>query len=141
MVSILAGLVGGVIATIVMTMGMMRMGDGGPPPTAGLVAKTAGGEPAEYEMPGMLLHMLYGVGAGVVFALGVPLVGLNFDSLVVAAGLGLVYGMVLMIVGMMFWMRMVLGMEADRDTMVMFGTVHASYGIVLGAVLGSGIVA
>lgn len=136
MVTLLAGLVGGIVATIVMTAGMMSLGDGGPPPTAGLVAKLAGGEPAEYEMPGMLLHVLYGVGAGVVFALGVPQVGLGFDSIVVATGLGFVYGVVLMIVGMLFWMRTVLGMDPDRDTMMMFVTVHVVYGVVIGAVLG-----
>jgi len=50
----------------------------------------------------MFLHVLYGVGAGVVFALGVPQIGLSFDSIVVATGLGLVYGVLLMIVGMLF---------------------------------------
>lgn len=141
MVTLLSGVIGGVVATIVMTMGMMILGDGGPPPTAGLVAKIAGGEPEEYNMPGMLLHMIYGVGAGVVFATGVPMIGLSFDSTAVTVGLGLVYGMVLMIGGMVFWMRTVLGMEPDRDTMGMFGTVHVIYGVVLGAVLGSGILA
>jgi hypothetical protein len=137
----LAGIVGGIVATIVMTMGMMSLDDGGPPPTAGLVAKIAGGEPAEYEKPGMFLHVLYGVGAGVVFALGVPQIGLSFDSIVVATGLGLVYGVLLMIVGMLFWMQTVLRTEPDRDTVVMFGTVHVIYGVVLGAVLGTGILA
>jgi hypothetical protein len=92
-------------------------------------------------MPGMALHMAYGIVAGAVFAVGVPLVGLSLDSLVVAAGLGLVYGLVLMVVGMGFWMRGVLGMEPDRDMMMMFGTVHAVYGVVLGAFLGVGIIA
>ena len=66
--------------------------------------------------------------------------GLELGSLVVAAGLGLVYGIVLMLVGMMFWMRMVIGMDPDRD-MVMFGTVHVVYGVVLGAFVGAGILA
>lgn len=139
MVSVIAGLAGGTAATIVMTIVMMMMGDGGPPPTAALVAKFAGGDPADYAMPGMVLHLGYGVVAGAVFAVGVPLVGLSLGSIGVAVGLGLVYGVVLMIGGMVFWMRIVIGMDPDKGTMVMFGTVHVIYGLVLGAFLGAGI--
>jgi hypothetical protein len=141
MASVIAGLAGGLVATIVMTVVMMVMGDGGPPPTARLVAKFAGGEPEDHAMPGMVLHFVYGIVAGGVFAIGVTLIGLRLDSIVVAIGLGLVYGSILMIGGMVFWMRMVIGMEPDRDTMVRFGTVHVVYGIVLGAFLGAGILA
>jgi len=141
MASVIAGLAGGLVATIVMTIVMMVMGDGGPPPTAALVAKFAGGDPEDYAMPGMILHVIYGILAGAVFAVGVPLVGLSLGSIAVATGLGLVYGIVLMIGGMVFWMRMVIGMEPDRDMMTMFGTVHVIYGVVLGAFLGAGILA
>lgn len=141
MASVIAGLVGGLVATIVMTTVMMVMGDGGPPPTAGLVAKFADGDPEDYAMPGMALHLIYGIVAGAVFAVGVPLLGLELGSIVVAAGLGLVYGLILMIGGMMFWMRMVLGMEPDRGMMMMFGTAHIVYGVILGAFLGAGILA
>jgi len=141
MASIIAGLAGGLVATIVMTIVMMVMGDGGPPPTAALVAKFAGDDPEDYEMPGMILHVIYGILAGAVFAVGAPLVGLNLGSIAVAAGLGLVYGVILMIGGMAFWMQVVIGMEPDRDMMMMFGTVHVIYGVVLGAFLGADILA
>lgn len=141
MATLIAGLAGGLVATIVMTAVMMVMGDGGPPPTAALVAKFADGTPEDHAMPGMLLHLLYGIVAGGVFALGVPLVGLSLSSIGIATVLGLVYGIVLMVVGMLFWMRTVIGMEADRDMMMMFGVVHVVYGIVLGAFLGAGILA
>ena len=140
MASVIAGLAGGVVATIVMTIAMM-MGDGGPPPTAALVARFAGGEPEDYAMPGMALHFVYGIVAGAVFAVGVPLIGLSLGSIGVAIGLGIVYGIVLMIGGMMFWMRIIIGMESDRSMMMMFGTVHVIYGVVLGAFLGAGILA
>jgi hypothetical protein len=139
MASVTAGLAGGLVATIVMTIVMMVLGDGGPPPTAALVAKFAGGDPEDYAMPGMVLHLIYGILAGAVFAVGVPLIGLDLGSIAVAAGLGLVYGIILMIVGMVVWMRMVIGMEPDRDMMMMFGAVHVVYGLVLGAFLGAGI--
>jgi len=139
MASVTAGLAGGLVATIVMTAVMMVMGDGGPPPTAALVAKFAGGDPADYAMPGMVLHLVYGIIAGAVFAVGVPLLGLSLGSIGLAVGLGLAYGVVLMIGGMMFWMRVVIGMDPDKGMMVMFGTVHVIYGVVLGAFLGAGI--
>jgi hypothetical protein len=92
-------------------------------------------------MPGMTLHFVYGILAGAVFAVGVPLIGLDLGSILIAVVLGLVYGIVLMIGGMVFWMRLVIGMEPDRDMMTMFGTVHVAYGVVLGAFLGAGILA
>lgn len=140
MASVIAGLAGGVVATIVMTVVMMLLGDG-PPPTARLVAKFAGGRPEDHAMPGMALHLLYGIGAGAAFAVGVPLVGLSLGSIGVAVGLGLAYGVVLMVGGMAFWMRLVIGMEPDKGMMATFGTVHVIYGVVLGAFLGAGIVA
>ena len=141
MASVIAGLAGGVVATIVMTIAMMVMGDGGPPPTARLVAKFAGGDPEDYAMPGMALHFVYGIVAGAVFAVGVPLLGLDLGSILIAVVLGLVYGIVLMIGGMLFWMRTIIGVEPDSSTMMTFGTVHAIYGVVLGAFLGAGIIA
>jgi hypothetical protein len=124
-----------------MTMTMMAIGDGGPPPTAALVAEFAGGTPEEHEKPGMLLHMLYGMAAGAVFAVGVPLVGLSLGSVGVATGLGFLYGVVLMVGGMVFWLRLVIGVEPDKDMMKVFGIVHVVYGVVLGALLGTGILA
>jgi hypothetical protein len=141
MTLVIAGLAGGLAATIVMTALMMVMGEGGPPPTAGLVSKFAGGEPEDHAMAGMVLHLIYGIVAGGVFAVGAPVVGVEFESIAVAVGLGLLYGVVLMIGGMVFWMRAVIGMDPDRDTMVTFGTVHVVYGLVLGAFLGAGILA
>jgi hypothetical protein len=141
MASLTPGLVGGLVATIAMTALMMVMGNGGPPPTARLLAMASGGEPADYAMPGMLLHLLSGIVAGGVFAVGVPLIGLSLDSIVVAAALGLAYGIALMISGMLFWMRLAIGITPDKQLMTMFGTVHVVYGVVLGAFLGAGILA
>jgi hypothetical protein len=141
MAALTAGLAGGLVATIVMTVVMMTMGDDSPPPTASLVATVARGDPEDYAMPGMLLHLLYGVGAGAVFAVGVPMVGLELSSIALAAGLGLAYGIVLMIGGMSFWMRTIIGIEPDRGTMLTFGTAHVVYGVVLGAFLGAGVLA
>ena len=136
MVTITGGLVGGVVATVVMTALMMVLGDDSPPPTAMLVAKFADGDPEDYAMPGMALHFLYGIGAGAVFAVALPLV-LDDPSVAVATGLGVAYGVVLMVVGMAFWMRGVIGADPGRNTMQMFAIVHVVYGVVLGAVVGA----
>jgi hypothetical protein len=141
MASLVAGLAAGLVATILMTVVMMVMGDGGPPPTASLVATFAGGEPADHAMPGMVLHLGYGVVAGAVFALGVPTIGIDLTDLLVATGLGIGYGIVLMVGGLVFWLRIVIGMAADRDRLVLFGVAHVVYGLVLGAFIGAGIVA
>lgn len=141
MTSILAGLGGGLVATLLMTIATATMGDGGPPPTAGLVAKLRGGTPEEHAIPGMALHVLYGVTAGAVFAVGGPLLGVDLGSIAIAVAAGAVYGVALVIGGMVFWMRLVLGTESDRRAMATFGTVHVVYGVALGAFVGSGVLA
>jgi hypothetical protein len=141
MASVIAGLAGGVVATIVMTIGMLILGDGEPPPTASLVATFAGGTPEAHAIFGIVLHLFYRSVAGTVFAVGVSLVGLSLGSLTVTVGLGLVYGIFLMIGGILFCMCLVLGIEPHRDMLIVFGTVHVVYGVVLGAFLGTGVLA
>ena len=138
---LIPGLVGGLLATVVMTVVMMIVGDGGPPPTASLVAKFAGGEPEEHKMPGMVLHLLYGIGAGGMLAVGAPLVGVDFAEIPVAVGVGLAYGVALMVVGMVFWIRLVIGAEPDKRMMAAFAAAHVTYGVVLGAFLSTGALA
>lgn len=63
MATILGGLIGGLLATIAVTVFIMTLGDDSPPPTAALWSKFVGDEPPEeYVLPGMVLHMLYGIG-------------------------------------------------------------------------------
>jgi len=138
-VSIINGLAGGLIATIAMTVAMMALGDDSPPPTAALWAKFVGdGAPEDYMMQGMVLHMIYGVSAGVVFAFLIPLLGLSI-SLVTTVGLGLGYGIGLTIVGAVFWMNLVLGMDPDPKMVAMFTLFHLVYGAVLGGWISQGI--
>jgi hypothetical protein len=137
--TVLLGLVGGLLATIVMTITMVLAGDGGPPPTAALIATVTGGDPADHRISGMLLHLLYGTCAGAVFALGLPAIGVANAAVPVAIGLGLLYGLVLMIGGVLIWVRSIIGIEPDRAMAVQFGVVHAVYGVVLGAIVGAGV--
>lgn len=142
MVSILSGLVGGIVATIVMTAFMMALGDDSPPPTAAFYAKYLGEEgPEAYEKEGMLMHMGYGLGAGAVFGwLGVA--GLfAFTPVTLATGVinGLIYGFVLFVLAAVFWMKIVLDMDAEPKQAGMFLLFHLIYGLVLGAWVGLGI--
>lgn len=140
MATILSGLAGGLLATIVMTGFMMALGDDSPPPTAALWAKFVGDQPAEsYMMPGMVLHLLYGIGAGAVFTLAARAVGVEVTELVTATAAGVGYAVLLTVVGLVFWMKVVIGIDGDPKTMGMFTVFHLVYGVVLGAFVGAGV--
>lgn len=140
MVTLLSGLVGGLVATIVMTVFMMMLGDDSPPPTALFWSKYVGdGSPEDYMMQGMALHLLYGVIAGGVFVLLVPVAGLSVATLGSALLWGLVWGVVLFVAGAAFWMMMVLGIQPEMKMAGMFLLFHLIYGAVLGAWVGYGI--
>jgi hypothetical protein len=142
MVTISSGLAGGLIATIVMTMFMMALGDDSPPPTAALWAGYVGDESAEsYMMHGMVLHLLYGTAAGAVFVLALPVVGVGLSDLAVAVAAGIGYAILLTVVGMAFWMKIVLSMDAEPKEMGMFAGFHLVYGVVLGGFVGAGLLA
>ena len=140
MVSIASGLVGGLVATIVMTVFMMALGDDSPPPTALFWSKYVGnGPPGDYLMPGMVLHGIYGVVAGGVFV--ALTLALGLDVATIGGGLqwGLAYGVLLFAGAAVFWMNVVLGMEPERKMVGLFLFFHLVYGAVLGGWLGYGV--
>lgn len=140
MATVLSGLVGGLVATIVMTMFMLALGDDSPPPTAALWSKYVGdGPPEDFMMPGLLLHMLYGIGAGAGFVVLAEALGYGLESMTTALVGGVLYAVVLMVFGMIFWMKVVIGLDADAKTAGMFGFFHLVYGLVLGAFVGAGV--
>jgi hypothetical protein len=142
MVTILGGLIGGLLATIVMTAFMMALGDDSPPPTSVLWSKYVGnGPPEEYLAPGMALHVLYGTIAGAAFVVVASLLGYGLESLTTSLVAGIVYGLALALVGMVFWMKIVIGLDADAKTAGMFGFFHLVYGVVLGGFVGAGFLA
>lgn len=140
-ITLLGGLVGGIAATIVMTVFMMALGDDSPPPTALFWSKYVGdGKPEEYMMPGMVLHMLYGAGAAVALVVLLPLAGFGKVTLLTAVGIGLGYGFVLFVFAAAFWMNVVLALDPEPKQVGSFLLFHLIYGSVLGAVLGAGVV-
>lgn len=139
MVTLLSGLVGGFVATVVMTAFMMTLGDDSPPPTVLFWSKYLGeGEPRAYMVHGMVVHLVYGTVAGAVFALLVPVVGVSVASIGSAVLWGLVWAGVLFVVGAVLWMRLVLGMEPELKMAGMMLFFHLVYGSVLGAWIGVG---
>ncbi len=114
--ALINGAVGGLVATIVMTMFMMRLGGDDPPPTALFWAKYVGDDgPEAYVPQGMILHVLYGIGAGAAFGVVLALANVTLTDLVVATGLGLGYGVLLFIVAAVFWMKVVLASNRSRS--------------------------
>lgn len=88
-------------------------------------------------MQGLVLHLFYGIVAGGIFALVVPLFEfIEVDTLVLALLWGLLFGFVLFIGGAIFWMRIVLDIEPDRKMVGMFLLFHLMYGIVFGVWIG-----
>lgn len=142
MVTIIDGVIGGVLATIVMTMFMMTMGDDSPPPTAAFYAKYIGDEgPDAYMKEGMLMHMMYGLGAGVAFA-AIGIVGaFLFTPVTLVNGVlnGLVYGFILFVGAAVFWMKIVLAIEPEPPQIASFLFFHLVYGAVLGGWVGLGL--
>lgn len=140
MVSIVSGLVGGLIATVVMTVFMMALGDDSPPPMALFWSKYVGnGPPGEYMRQGMVLHAVYGVVAGGVFAVLATALGLDVTTLGGGLLWGLAYGVLLFVGAAAFWMNVVLGMEPERKAVGAFLFFHLVYGVVLGGWVGYGV--
>lgn len=138
--ALINGLVGGVIATIVMTAFMMVLGGDDPPPTALFWATYIGDEvPAAYVPQGMVLHFLYGIGAGGAFGVLIELADLPVTDFLLATTAGLGYGVVLFVVAAVFWMKIVLALEPEPRAVGLFLFFHLIYGVILGAWVSLGI--
>lgn len=140
-VILLNGLLGGLVATIVMSVFMMALGDDSPPPTALFWSKYIGdGSPGDYMPQGMALHMIYGIVAGAVFVLLLPVAGYDSISLTNGVLFGIGWGVLLFVVAAAFWMKMVLDLDAEPPAVAKFALFHLIYGGVLGAIVGFGLV-
>ncbi|MFB6104678.1 MAG: hypothetical protein ABEJ57_06295 [Halobacteriaceae archaeon] len=143
MTTIVSGLVGGFVATVVMTLFMLTMGDDSPPPTALFWVRYVGdGDPDAAMAPGLVLHAIYGTVAGGVLAAAVPAIAvLSVTSVTDGLLWGLAYGVVLFVGAAVFWMNIVLDMDPEPGQVVGFLVFHLIYGVVVGAWLGAGLLA
>ncbi|QLD89227.1 hypothetical protein HWV07_09365 [Natronomonas salina] len=133
------GVQGGLVATFVMTafrLPLMRS----LPPSANFWAKfVRGGDPEDYPVAGLLLHLVYGVTSGAVFG---GLFGfLDSERPIEAEQRGImwgaVYGMGLSAFGSRVMLEEILDIRLDEDELTLFHAGHLVYGLTLGAWVGS----
>lgn len=137
--SLVEGVVGGLLATIVMTAYRLPIARS-LPPTAEFWATFVGSEgPEEYSLIALHLHLFYGAGGGAAF-------GAVYDRLPkptntspegAAALWGVVYGLALSIFGERVLLERLLGMRLSADERTVFHAGHAIYGLTLGTWVGS----
>ena len=134
---LLTGIEGGLFATGVMTL-FREPTARALPPTAEFLARCLGGEPADYPVTAFILHLLYGIGAGVVF---VPVLTTLLDESDEPETVGLVagafYGLAASVFGERVVLRRMLEMELDTDEAEVFHAGHLIYGLALGVWIGS----
>ncbi|WP_228842374.1 hypothetical protein [Halococcus agarilyticus] len=131
------GAVGGVFATFVMTA-FREPTARALPPTAVFVSRYRGGDPEEYPVTSLALHVLYGIGGGVGF-------GLAFESIVddtdepetVGLVAGVIYAILLSVFGERVVLDCLLDMDLSTDERAVFHAGHVVYGLALGAWVGS----
>lgn len=133
------GVVGGLIATALMTLYRFPVFRALPPTSEFWAAFVGGGEPEQYPLEGLLLHFLYGGAAGGVFGIGFSLIDFRSerDRRLGAIGLSFVYGLVLSVFGTRVIFRHLLKEELEPDEGVVFHVGHVIYGLTLGTWLSS----
>ncbi|MDY6775902.1 MAG: hypothetical protein SV253_07505 [Halobacteria archaeon] len=78
--------------------------------------------------------------AGGVFEFALSLLSLSIEGIGEGILFGAVYGLVLLVVGMLFWMRLILGVKVRAKIVGMSLFFHLVYGVVHGAWAGLGVI-
>lgn len=146
------GAVGGLFATVVMTAFREPISRS-PPPTANFWAQyvaprlrdtsssdeeSAGaGDPGDYFLPGLVLHLAYGTGAAVAFAALFRPAGSEAANERRGVLWGVGYALLLSGFGKRVLLERLLGMDLDRDERFVFHVSHVVYGLALGTWVGS----
>lgn len=133
-IEIVWGLVGGFVATIVMTLLMAPMMRGGGPNLLSMMgAKATGGDPASKQamMAGMVSHLIYGTVMGAIFALGASFL-MVMNPLVT----GILFGLLLFIIAAVVVMPLS-GAKMPGPMAAAFFVVHLIYGAILASVAAS----
>lgn len=133
------GCSGGFVATIVMTVYRLPVFEA-LPPTAEFWARYVGGGDAEqYLAPGLFLHFVYGTVGGAVYGFILSFLDVRGPVLRERAtlGTGLLYGLVLSVIGSRVVLVRLLGRELQSEHALVFHAGHAIYGLTLGTFFGS----
>lgn len=134
-----AGAVGGVLATVTMTIYRLPIARS-LPPTREFWAQYGPGESEGGLLVALLLHLGYGAGGGLAFGVAFDrFVPGTADSTREVAGLGLalVYGAALSLFGSRVLLSRLLDMDLDPDEVLVFHVSHAVYALTLGTWVGS----
>jgi hypothetical protein len=140
MITLIAGLLGGVLGAASMRALSARSTADEPSEVALLLARVSEGDARSYGALGTAGHLLYGAAAGALFAL-VAVSFLGWGSALWVAGL--FYGMVLAAVAMLGWGPLIgmqermasLGPGQRTSRFALFLAGHGLYGLVAGAVI------
>lgn len=136
---VIRGLVGGLVASVLMTLYRFPLFRALPPTSEFWATYIGSGEPEDYPGTGFLLHLLYGTVGGGMFGLAFGLLDFRTerDRRLGAIGLSLLYGLALSLFGTRVIFERVLGEELEPDEAVVFHVGHAIYGLTLGTWLSS----
>lgn len=132
--SVARGCLGGLVATVVMTVYRIPVFKALPPTAEFWARYVSGGDVEQHFLPGLFLHLLYGTVGGGVYGLLASFVYVPDltarERLSVAGGLG--YALCLSVFGSRVVFVRVLGRELQSDDALVFHVGHAVYGVTLG---------
>ncbi|WP_225332948.1 hypothetical protein [Halomicrobium urmianum] len=131
------GGVGGLIATVVMTVYRIPTTRSLPPTAEFWAQYVAGGDPDDHPVPALLLHLLYGFSGGAAFGALYPAFErrASSDTAREAGGtaLGALYGLAMSVFGARVVLGRVLGQDLDGTERLVFHVGHLVYGLTLGS--------
>lgn len=118
----------GFVSTIIMTIVMVALG-GGPNnlPSTKFWEKFVGSN--KKNPMGMVIHLLYGSFAGLGYAVFVGV--LNFETLLIIIGAGVGIGVILTMIGMLVWVKTILGLDPNTEEKKRFILAHLTYTVFL----------
>lgn len=136
---VLLGAKGGLIATLVMTAYRLPISRSLPPTANFWATYVGGGDPEEYTVQGLGLHLVYGAVAGGLFGAIVPERGTGPEARreVRDAAWAVAYSAVLSAFGSRVVLGRVLGMDVESDEALVFHLGHLVYGLTLGTWIGA----
>lgn len=138
--AVLNGLIGGLLATVTMTIYRLPIARS-LPPTEEFWEQYGPGDADGGPLLALLLHLGYGTGGGLAFGAAfarlVPEMDSDGKHEATSLGLGLLYGTVLSLFGSRVLLSRLLGMDLDPDEVLVFHVSHAIYALTLGTWVGS----
>lgn len=134
MVTIVSGLIGGLLGAVLTGAVVSSVDDGHRPPAVVWAMYFGNGDPDRYRLQGTLVHLLYGAGAGAVFASFARSLSLDLTTVSSAVTWAVVWAAVLAVIAVGFWSTVAIGDDLDPRSLAELSAEHLAYGITLGVV-------